>query len=202
MTWLRSLGWENPLEKGMVTHSSTLAWTIPWTGEPGGLQSMGSQTSWTWLSDWTELNWTELSEVILHLQFQFAFPPALITLTMTGLLLTSYSFSTQRLEWPFYKEMSRNERWYMHWFSIYSDSLVVQMTQNPAMQEISVWTLGQEDFLEKGIATHSSILGKFQAWRIPWTEEPGGLQSMRSIRKESDVTKWLSLSLHFQHALF
>ena len=43
----------------------------------------------------------------------------------------------------------------------------------PEMQETGVQSLGQEDPLEKGIATHSSIL----AWRIPWTEEPGGLQS-------------------------
>ena len=44
----------------------------------------------------------------------------------------------------------------------------------PAMQETHVLSLGGEDPLEKGMATHSSILG----WRIPWTEEPGGLQSM------------------------
>ena len=42
-TWVRSLGWEDPLEKGMATLSSVLAWRIPWTEEPGGLQSMGSQ---------------------------------------------------------------------------------------------------------------------------------------------------------------
>ena len=42
-TRVRSLGWEDPLEKGMATHSSILAWRIPWTEEPGGLQSMGSQ---------------------------------------------------------------------------------------------------------------------------------------------------------------
>ena len=42
-TWVRSLGRENPLEKEMVTHSSILAWRIPWTEESGGLQSMGSQ---------------------------------------------------------------------------------------------------------------------------------------------------------------
>ena len=42
-TWVRSLGWEDPLEKEMTTHSSILAWRIPWTEEPGGLQSMGSQ---------------------------------------------------------------------------------------------------------------------------------------------------------------
>ena len=42
-TQVRSLGWEDPLEKEMTTHSSILAWRIPWTEEPGGLRSMGSQ---------------------------------------------------------------------------------------------------------------------------------------------------------------
>ena len=42
-TWVWSLGWEDPLEKGMANHSRTLAWRIPWTEEPGRLQSMGSQ---------------------------------------------------------------------------------------------------------------------------------------------------------------
>ena len=41
-TWVRSLDWEEPLEKEMATHCSILAWEIPWTEEPGGLQSMGS----------------------------------------------------------------------------------------------------------------------------------------------------------------
>ena len=48
----------------------------------------------------------------------------------------------------------------------------------PAMRETQIWSLGWEDPLEKGMATHSSIL----VWRIPWTEEPGGLQSMGSQR--------------------
>ena len=42
-TWVGSLGWEDPLEKEMATHSSPLPWEIPWTEEPGGLQSMGLQ---------------------------------------------------------------------------------------------------------------------------------------------------------------
>ena len=42
-TWVRSLGWEDPLEKEIATHSSILAWKIPWTEEPGRLQSMGLQ---------------------------------------------------------------------------------------------------------------------------------------------------------------
>ena len=56
-------------------------------------------------------------------------------------------------------------------------SLVAQVVKNaPAMQETQVQSLGREDPLEKEMATHSSIL----AWEIPWTEEPGGLQSIGS----------------------
>ena len=59
-----------------------------------------------------------------------------------------------------------------------------QMVKNlPAMREIQVQSLGREGRLEKGTAAHSSIL----AWRVPWTEEPGGLQSMGC--KELDVTE-------------
>ena len=42
-TWVQALGWEDPLEREMAIHSSTVAWKIPWTEEPGTLQSMGSQ---------------------------------------------------------------------------------------------------------------------------------------------------------------
>ena len=63
-------------------------------------------------------------------------------------------------------------------------SLVAQTVKNlPVMQETRVQYLGQEDPLEKRMATHSSIL----AWRIPWTEEPCGLQSMGL--QESDTTE-------------
>ena len=44
-TWVRSLGWEDRLEKGMATKSGILTWRIPWTEEPGGLQSLGLQTA-------------------------------------------------------------------------------------------------------------------------------------------------------------
>ena len=46
-TWVQSLGWEDPLEEKMATHSSSLVWRVPWTEEPGGLQSMGSPKSRT-----------------------------------------------------------------------------------------------------------------------------------------------------------
>ena len=62
-------------------------------------------------------------------------------------------------------------------------SLVAQKVKNlPATQETQVQYLGWEDALEKGLATHSIIL----AWRIPWTEKPGGLQSMGSHRVGDD----------------
>ena len=74
---------------------------------------------------------------------------------------------------------------------------VVQVVKNPpAMQETQVRCLGREDTLGKGIATRSSIL----AWRIPWTEEPGGLQSMRSERVGRDWaaehTQWFTRTTH------
>ena len=57
---------------------------------------------------------------------------------------------------------------------LYGSYLVVKNL--PAIQEMQVWSLGQEDLLEEEMGTHSSTL----AWRIPWTKEPGGLQSMES----------------------
>ena len=75
-------------------------------------------------------------------------------------------------------------------------SLVVQTVKNlPAMQE--TWDPSQEDPLEKGMAPHSSVL----AWRIPWTEEPGGLQSMtESQTRLSNITFLLSLYCQLQEA--
>ena len=72
---------------------------------------------------------------------------------------------------------------------------MAQMVKNlPVMQETWVQSLGQEDPLEKGMATHSSIL----AWRIPWSEEPSGLQ--HGVAKQGckglDMTERLTLSLH------
>ena len=65
---------------------------------------------------------------------------------------------------------------------------MAQMVKNlPAMQETWVWSLGREDPLEKGMATHSSI----PAWRISWTEEPEGLQSMQSQEFNRTTQFWL-----------
>ena len=119
-TRVQSLGWEDPLEKDMATHSSTLAWRIPWTEDPGRPQSMGSQSG-------------KVSSVIIRYVIYY------------------------RLPWWLRKCL-------------------------PTMQETRVQSLGQEDPLEKEMATHSSTL----AWRIPWREEPGRLQSMGSQRVGHD----------------
>ena len=79
--------------------------------------------------------------------------------------------------------------------SVINVSLVAQSVKNsPAMQETRDRSLGQEDLLEKEMATHSLIL----AWRIPWTEEPGGLQSMGLQRVRHDLA---TKELCFKHLL-
>ena len=116
----------------MATHSSALAWRIPWTEEPGRLQSMGSQ----------ELDMTEW---------------------------LTHSSSTGFPGGPSGKE----------------PTCLCRRCKRQGFK-----SLGQEDQVEKCMATHSSIL----AWRIPWTEEPGRLQSMGS--QELDMTARLSTAQH------
>ena len=71
----------------------------------------------------------------------------------------------------------------MQRFTLYRASFLAQLGKNPpAMQGTRVRFLGPEDPLEKEMATHSTVL----AWKVPWTEDPGGLQSMGS--QESDTT--------------
>ena len=94
--------------------------------------------------------------------------------------------------------------WHLGWdnsalgsfLCIIGASLVAQMVKNlPEMQETLVWSLSQEDPLEKGVVTHSSIL----AWRIPWTEEPGGLQSMGLQRVRHDwVANTYTFTVYFR----
>ena len=83
----------------------------------------------------------------------------------------------------------------------YQDSLVVQTVKNlPAMQETWVQSLCTEDPLEMGMATHSSIL----AWRIPWTEKPGRLQSMglQKVRHDSATNTCIICTLYILSYIF
>ena len=68
---------------------------------------------------------------------------------------------------------------------VHIEALVAQLVKNrPAVQETQVQSLGWKDPLEKGMATHSSIL----AWEIPWTEDPGGLQSMGVTKSQTRLS--------------
>ena len=94
--------------------------------------------------------------------------------------------------------VAKSLTWLSDWTELnycFPASLVAQIIKFlPAMQETRVWSLGQENSLEKKIATHSSIL----AWRIPWTEQPGGLLSMRLQWVIHDwITNTFTLSLFF-----
>ena len=106
--------------------------------------------------------------------------------TPPGLVFLSYSLETKmRKTHPCRRTLTSCN-------TLLEASLVAQTWKNPpAMQETWVPSLGREDPLEKGMATHSSIL----AWRIRWTEEPGGLQSVES--EESDMSQ--RLTPHFVH---
>ena len=86
-TWVRSLGWDDPLEKGMATHSSILAQRIPWTAEPGGLQS-GVTKSWTWVK--------QLS-MHAHTSLKTLSPNTFTFWSVLRLRTSTYTFSLQHL---------------------------------------------------------------------------------------------------------
>ena len=162
--WMASLIWWT-----WVWVSSGSWW---WTGKPGVLQSMGLQrVRHNWVN-WTELDWTiifkikMLSKVITPwLNF------CLILLWIKGVGITCspgiFNWISGYRKDEFWAQRVSDLLWWT-WRSLVS--LVAQM----AIQKTQVLSLGQKHPLKKGIATHSSIL----AWRIPWTEESGGLPSM------------------------
>ena len=140
----------------MAPHSSTLAWKIPWTEEPGGLQSMGSlrvRRDWaTSLSLFTFMHWRrKWQPTPVFLPGESQGQGSLLGCCLWGRTESDTTEATAA-----------------------AAAMAKTVKNLPAMQETDVWSLGGEDALQKGMAAHSSIL----AWRIPWTEEPGGLQSM------------------------
>ena len=152
----------------MAPHSSTLAWKIPWTEEPGRLQSMGSPKAVhdcaTSLSLFTFMHWRrKWQPTPVFLPGESQEPGSLVGCRLWGHTELDTTEVTQH--------------------SIAQQSPSVQTVKRlPAMRETWLPSLGWEDPLEKEMATHSSIL----AWRIPWTEEPGGLQSTGSQRVRHD----------------
>jgi len=143
------------LEKAMAPHSSTLAWKIPWTEEPGRLQSMGS-LSQTRLSDFPftfhfhalEKEMATHSSVLAWRIPRTGVPGGLLSM---GSLRVGHDWSDLAAV-----AAACSYLW---------TSLVVQTIKNlPAMRETQVWALGLADSLDKEMITHSSIL----VWRIPW----------------------------------
>ena len=156
-------------EKAMPTHSSTLAWRIPGTEEPGGLQSMGSLRvghDWaTSLSRIGEGNGNPLQRSCLDNPRDWGAWWAAV-----------YGVAQSRTR--------------LKWLSSSSSSMVCQgfpsgsaVKNLPAMQETWVWSLGWADPLEEEMSTHSRSL----AWKISWTEETGRLQCMESKRVGHDL---------------
>ena len=86
--WIRSVGWEDPVDKEMATHSSTLAWKIPWAAEPGGLESMGSPRVWH--------NWAtplfHLASFLSHSCFHFCKRLAYISFLLSSYVVYLYWF--------------------------------------------------------------------------------------------------------------
>ena len=148
----------------MATHSSVLAWRIPGTGKPGGLPSMGSHRVG---HDWSDL--AAAAYVYLY------------TINHTCVNLTG--MAPQEC----FPASNKHNLWKIDKFTDLPGFLGFPggtSGKEPSCQcrRCGVRSLGWEDPLEEAMATHSRIL----AWSIPWTEEPGGLQSMGSQRVRHD----------------
>ena len=148
----------------MAPHSSTLAWKIPWTEEPGRLQSMGSLRvghNWaTSLSLFTFMHWRrKWQPTPVFLPGESQGQQGLVGCRLWGRTESDTTEATAAAA----AAVDQDE-----WFWGYENSnrlQVAQLVKNPpAVGKTWVWSLGWEDPLEKGKATHCSIL----AWRIPW----------------------------------
>ena len=168
--WVPFLGQEDPLEKEMATHSSAFACKIPWTEEPGGLQPVGLQKSWTWLSNWTTTVILDFHKNVFNEGITF-----LMTFTDSIGLLIKFPFPS-----TLYVIRELQQQWWnthiLRW--LYSHRFLGNFVECLKVTEIHLWNI----FMEKEMATHSSVL----AWRIPGMEEPGGLPSMGSHRVGHD----------------
>ena len=155
----------------MATHSSVLAWRIPGTRGPGGLPSMGSHR--------VGHNWSDLAAAAaVHSVFNsrrcffLLLPPIKAPELLFIFFYQSFFLSSSTL--------------YL------GASLVAQTVKRLlAMRETQVRSLGWEDPLEKEMATHSSTL----TWKVPWTKEPGRLESMGLQRVGHDWVTSLSPSI-------
>ena len=163
----------------MAPHSSTLAWTIPWAEEPGRLQSMGSlrvRHDFTFTFHFHALE----KEMATHSSVLAWRIPGMVE--PGGLPSMGLHSQTQL------KRLSSS--------SIYFGSPGSTSGKESAnagdTKRFMVWSLGWKDTLEECMTIHSNIL----AWEIPWTEEPGGLQSMGLQRDTIEHTQHLFQWFH------
>ena len=177
-TWVQSLGWEDPLEKGMATHSSILAWRIPWTEEPGGLRSMGSwRVGYNWMTNTFTFLYVFLSLSIFS-TYSFFLPVCLsihpsISKQPTSmgridfhkgidlspsLTLLCKAETIHSLPWVWKVSGFPCSRSLPTSFCpgpIVTDFPMAQKVKNPpAMQETQIWSLSQEDPLKKEMPPH------------------------------------------------
>ena len=152
-----SLGWQGPLEEGTATHPSVLAWSIPWTEEPGGRLK--------WLSGHAQLTYIIVSVQVYSKLISFIYSCMCVCVCVCILFFFSWALSQVTLE---VKNLPANAG------DVRDTGLIPGLGRSPA----------------EGMATHSSFL----AWRIPWTEESGVLQSMGLQRVEHS---WSDLALAF-----
>ena len=170
-TWDWSLVWEDPLEKGMATHSSILAWKIRWTEEPGGIQSMGSQRiRHDWVTD------TPVCAVVKNPLASAGDTGSILGLGRSPGKGNGNPFHYSRLGNPMDRGVRR----------------AAAHGVTKSRTHLSMHTLIMSNYvskMEKVMAPHSSTL----AWKILWTEKPGRLQSMMSRRVGRDWAISLSL---------
>jgi len=193
--WKRPRCWERLKEarkgddRGWVDWMASLTgWTWVWvgfgswwwTGKPGMLKSVGSQRVG---HDWA----TELTHKTVN--YRPKYPDINCNKCPDNLSSSPFEFEYLRTTWKSIFYFWEINGIYLCIFLEYGlGALLTQMIKNlPAIQETWVPFLGGEDPLEKGMATHASIL----AWRLPRTEEPGGLQSV--VLKELDITEQVTL---------
>ena len=206
--WLLQI-FSNFLEKAMATHSITLAWKTPWMEEPCRLQSMGSlRVGYDWetsLSFFTFVHWRrQWQPTPVFLTGESQGRGSLVGCCLWGPtesdtterdLAAAASFQIRSCKsYNFallFQDCLFTTLGFLHLYmnfritlSISRTSLVAQTVKClPTIRESQVQSLGREDPLKKEMATHSSTL----AWKIPWTDKPGKLQSM--VSQESDTAE-------------
>ena len=197
-TWVQSLGWEDPLAEGMATYSSSLAWKIPQTEEPGGLQSMGSQTA---IYNWSVLAHTHILQAYNRVYSFYSF---VLLLMNIGLSSQDYGFSSSHVwMWELdYKETWALKNW-CFWTVVLEKTLESPLDckeiqpVHPKGNEAWIFTEKTDAVAEAPILWPPDVkkwlfLGKDPDAGKDWKREEKGWQRMRWL---DGVTNSMDISL-------